>query len=894
MIRLLAILLALQINAANVVDLVIKETAGVARLNEDVTMGVPLSEGGGYTDATRFALKDVSGNTLPCTFKAVNMWYKYPTRIRWVQLNFPYSLAANDSAVVRLTYEDAPPVVPSSKLTVQDRGAYFEVNTGKIRFYVKKAGFNLIDQAWVDESGAESYTAGNQVVASHSRGLVFYQADTEYLSSNDAASTVSVERSDAGVVTLAARGVLKSAGGAVPLHFICRLYAFNNSSSVRVSQTVENWDPAVTHYAAFQGFHAEIPLSLGSSRTATVSKPAGYETTALSGSNELYCMVDRPDAVIYSMGVAMQGTLGGAVTGSFNPKTLKPRDLGWVALSDGSKGCLAAMRYFWQMVPTSVEAFADGRLLLGLFSKRSGMTPNMFYAGAARTWETQYTFYNSMTNDQLRSKAAVMTDRLFAIAPAVYYSRGAMAAFPMMEAGNQSFYSDSNWTFVSAWETKLNYVWNSILNADDSHCGFDSYGFLEWGDNPHYDDISDIPAMPWRILWNGNYYGLPYFSFEHFFHTRNLRFLNYAIAHSHHQQDIHMVHFGPSSNNTGGSRYSPPAYHFSTDDPNKVSGAITIDNPSHHMVENLFLDYYLTGNDYALEAGMYGANWFNRGGTSYAQPGENTVTYIRRWAHQMFSLVWACQHTRDSKFYNNLYQNWEAMKSDIRSHSPIGSDFMDGLCMEAIIKMYYILHPTYHTTAGLDVPDSIPQYLKIWADSVARLPINSGQGVNANTTLGYAFLSRFYGSHYQHVAAASANSLPIQPNNLHKDFAQQARNLEMAMYYMARPDSVGDPAGIEDKVNGTEPGVALILSVEPSPFNPAALIRVRGEKIWKNTPLRISIYSADGKLMKNWIDKSGGLIHTVVWDASNLSSGIYFVECRAAGLTVQTRAVLLK
>src|SRR3989339_1661861 len=208
----LLLLLVAAVFSAPVVDLKIKESAGVSRISEDITMGVPLPENGAYTDASMFTLRDANGSILPCEIKSVCTWWKNPACIRWLQLNFPFSLAAGDSAVVTL-HSEASSYALASNLTVQDQGAYFEVNTGKIRFYVKKSGFNLIDQAWVDESGLEDYTSANKVVETHARGFLYYKDTVEYASSNDTASTVTLERKGPGLVCLKATGQLVSAGG---------------------------------------------------------------------------------------------------------------------------------------------------------------------------------------------------------------------------------------------------------------------------------------------------------------------------------------------------------------------------------------------------------------------------------------------------------------------------------------------------------------------------------------------------------------------------------------------------------------------------------------------------------------------------------------------------------
>src|SRR3989339_300951 len=86
--------LSLNVLSAPLVDLRIQETANVARVSEDVTMGVPLPEAGNYTDASKFTLRDASNNVIPCEIKSISTWWKNPSNIRWLQLTFPFSLPA--------------------------------------------------------------------------------------------------------------------------------------------------------------------------------------------------------------------------------------------------------------------------------------------------------------------------------------------------------------------------------------------------------------------------------------------------------------------------------------------------------------------------------------------------------------------------------------------------------------------------------------------------------------------------------------------------------------------------------------------------------------------------------------------------------------------------------
>jgi hypothetical protein len=425
-----------------------------------------------------------------------------------------------------------------------------------------------------------------------------------------------------------------------------------------------------------------------------------------------------------------------------------------------------------------------------------------------------------------------------------------------------------------------------MLNWDmAAHFQMDQYGFLEWGDNTHYDAISWIPNFPWRILWNGNYYGLDFTAFEQYYHTGDLRFLEYGIAHSHHVHDVHMCHFGPGHSDNGSSRYCPPAYHINVDDPPDVLTNRTA-NPSHHKTEAMWQDYYMTGNDYALEVALQGATWFNNQGTTYASTGEIN-TYIRRWAHDMFTLECAYIHTRSVTYLNNIVANWEAMKNNIRNNATIGQEFMVGLGMEAVVKLYPILSPTY----GANRPDSITYFLKVWGDRVMVKPRGtSSTQINTNVTLAYAFLSRYSDISYRD----TCYKYPPIPfgANLHKDFAQQGRNLQQAMYYLAIPESLTTPTAAERKAAPSAGGLSL--TVSPSPLAPMARIALEGDGIWQNTPFEIRIFSADGRLIRSWNEKASSFSPSVIWDAQGLASGLYVVRCRVAGREAVRTVPLLK
>ena len=62
---------------------------------------------------------------------------------------------------------DQAPIAPTEKCTVSETESVITVNTGKIRFNINKATFNLIDELWVDQNGDGIFSSSERVVVSN-------------------------------------------------------------------------------------------------------------------------------------------------------------------------------------------------------------------------------------------------------------------------------------------------------------------------------------------------------------------------------------------------------------------------------------------------------------------------------------------------------------------------------------------------------------------------------------------------------------------------------------------------------------------------------------------------------------------------------------------------------
>ena len=79
----------------------------------------------------------------------------------------------------------------------------------------------------------------------------------------------------------------------------------------------------------------------------------------------------------------------------------------------------------------------------------------------------------------------------------------------------------------------------------------------------------------------------------------------------------------------------------------------------------------------------------------------------------------------------------------------------------------------------------------------------------------------------------------------------------------------------------------------PNPFNPVTTIAYNIPM--DMTQVKVNIYDITGRLvenLQNGIQSQGN--HKVVWDASNFSSGIYFVKLQTNSNTITKKLILIK
>jgi hypothetical protein len=194
--------------AGEIVKLTVAEEAGFDRVNEPVTMGVPLPEGL-VDDAAKLVLLDSGGKAVPCQAAEVARWLDGKS-VKWVHLTWSQSLKAKASETVTVALLDAPQAAAATGLSAEEKDGTVTVQTGPVKFVVRGAKFNGIAAAWFDPTGTNKFDDANQVIGGEGGGSTVLSPDAAavkvedlkfkvdgapkaYLSANDAEGKVSIE-----------------------------------------------------------------------------------------------------------------------------------------------------------------------------------------------------------------------------------------------------------------------------------------------------------------------------------------------------------------------------------------------------------------------------------------------------------------------------------------------------------------------------------------------------------------------------------------------------------------------------------------------------------------------------------------------------------------------------
>ncbi|MCG3180725.1 MAG: hypothetical protein BIFFINMI_03088 [Phycisphaerae bacterium] len=666
--RLLAVALAIGLagpaaQAQLNVPLTVTEHYGETRTSQPVTSGVPLPEGA-FKDVDKLRLLDADGNEVPCQFAPTVRWFR-DRSVRWVLLDFQASQPAFTLRQFSLR-DDGPAKPIENPIVVEDQADRIVVTTGPLRFAVRKKNFNLVDEAWLDDSGGGAFDDAHRIVSpSKSEGAMLWSNSPNlpayrlYSSANDPDCQVAVE--EAGPM----RVVIKAVGRHLPdkpadasdklLDYVIRIHAYRGQSYLRVVYAAEcKQGPSVNNFTAVDRWNVAVNADLGKPDELTYRfGNSGSDVTGTFGGQDrawLLCeSADRWEVGGAAYHHATEGVLEGQAM------SIRPLRLGYVDLSGPQRGVMVSVRWFWQNNPKGLFVHPNGSIEAGLWPSLvrktatvTGFTSDRqahFFPGMSKTHDLLVYFHSPAGAKRLAELHAFCQQPLFAACRPAWYCQQTRA-FGRVASADANLYPESIQPLEANYDIFFELNRRAIDKYRDFNRGLNAYGIFNFGDsinhvNDNRRDKNGERPDPTDIHWDNEYYGFPHAMLIQFARTGNLDMLEMAEQASTHLQDTDILCWHPDPRFAGAPRYSAGLDHvriYGNGDPIYTSNTY-----NHYKNQSLFERFWLEGDRRALEMGLLSAG-FARTHTTDA------ISQSRSIGHGIIGLLSAYETTLDSSY----------------------------------------------------------------------------------------------------------------------------------------------------------------------------------------------------------------------------------------------------
>ena len=637
------------------VPLTVEERAGVRRAKEPVAGGVPLPRGA-VKGVGILRLVDEAGAEVPAQFTKLATWWSDGS-VKWVLVEFQADLAPGSLRVWHLQDGGEGPA-RASYLRAEKTAEGVTVDTGRLKFTVKTAGFNLFDKVWLDESGKRAYDedhlvasgGGDLVVASSFPNRADY---VPYRASKHGGTAVEIEEAGAVRTVVKVTGAHASEAGEKMLDYTLRIHAYNDKSYLKLVYTVECRQGALNAFVPVDRWTVRVVPDFADE--LMLNYTFGTEGAPVSGElrrrdRRAFLYQDSSDHYFIG-GRAYHGSRSGVLEG--HGKSTKPFQLGWADLSGATDGVTVGVRHFWQLHPKALEVSPKGINLhlwpnfatkVPLVSGEYGERRARFFGGMAKTHEILVYFHGEKSD---RAGAWAFLQRpLFAQCPTAWYCQGTRVHGRLADADTNSFKPEFR-DDVRRFDRHMRKSLENLLARRDFNRGRDQYGLFNFGDHINYvdeekrDKHGEVAGGP-NVHWDNNYYRFPHLMFVQFLRTGDLDFLDMALEANGHLADVDTVSW--PAEHAGAARYCAGPDHVRIVGEHLRAANVYASNTFNHFkIESHFDRYHLTGDRRALEVGLRGAQYALR-------KGKGALSQQRSIGHGVFALLAGYEATGEKKY----------------------------------------------------------------------------------------------------------------------------------------------------------------------------------------------------------------------------------------------------
>ncbi|HOX04849.1 MAG TPA: DUF6288 domain-containing protein [Planctomycetota bacterium] len=702
------------------VKLDVAERAGVERFAEPVTGGVPLPEGL-LEDPAKLALLGPDGKPVPAQFTVANRWYPGKSA-KWVLVDFQASLAAGGKGAYWLTDAAANPA-PPAPVAVELKDGVATVTTGALKLVVKRSGFNLFDEAWVDETGAGKYDEANRIVKPHTAGpwafsswasLPAYKA---YSPANDPEVTLDVEEAGPmrAVLRLSGRNLSKDdkPGDERLLDFVCRIHCFAGSPLVRVVYTLScRQGKSIAEGVPLDRAWLSMPLVLDAkTRTWAAGLPGGKwlgpgapEADKLAPPWRKDIEPPGPDvAKFHQPGLEDCWIVSKASDRiEYHGEFFRKREplvgrgkldkagcqtAGWLDLSDETKGMAAGVKWFWQTWPRAVKADPSAVLVMlhanfesapPLVSGPRGPRAN-WYPGMSQTSTSMFYFHGKRDVPRIVGAYAGLNRPLRPIAPPSWYCEETQA-FGRVASSAKALYDEETAKLVADYDARLKATLDHILKFRDVNFGdTDHYGMFNFGDVMDFVKSQRSDPGDKHTSWDNGYYDFPHAYLLQFARTGDLDFLEAGVEAEQHVGDLDMLCWHPDDKMTGSNRYCDGTMHIRWAE----GGIYASETFNHFKTASHFERFYLTGDRRSRETGLLSAGFAMKvNGMGWGEP--------RSLGHGPLGVLSAWEATGEPRYLARVKQFEHQIAAEAAKGARInkGRFWQGGISLEGIREYY--------------------------------------------------------------------------------------------------------------------------------------------------------------------------------------------------------------
>jgi hypothetical protein len=640
-----------------------------------------------------------------------------------VHVTFNTSVPAKGKAEYKLTLGGK--AVPNAKPLAAQDGNKVTLDTGVLKAVVNGDKFNLLDGAWVDESGKQQYDDAHQVLApGHDGGFkmtssFFGLPKNKLYTAGAAPAKVEVLENDSLRAVIKVSGRMTSAddleGPKDPFSYECYLYAYRNWPALRVTYVFHmDTGEGIKAYTPVDGIYLDLPTKLGGAlRAAFGNKEKSAEAALGAATDRAWLEVDNSE----------KARGGGKLTlAEFAPKADKPKELGWASLASDKLAVNVGVKWFWQLSPKSLEFAGDGRVRIGLwpnvndevrkvakpekpekalFSELEPRRGN-WYMGMSKTHEILLGFGSKGQDLAAAEKQwAWLSCRLLAEAPTSWYCQGSRVWGRLADSAPELF-GEEELAAVKDYDRKMRAGLDFIVGRNDKVQGkWDCYNIFNFGDHVNFVEDDKLPnwaevkdkkptdrsqAYQSIIHWDNGYYGFTHGLIIQWARTGDPLFLQTAEYFDTHVSDIDTV-WAVNRKACGASRYCAGPMHITMygdqgGDHNYIYQSGTF---NHFKLQEHFEHYYLFGDWQARDAGLQGENFVLALGNDGVDWGQS-----RSMGHGLLAMLAGYYATGEAKYLNAAKSFLDRIIKQYKGGRRIdkGQWWMGGIAMEAIREFW--------------------------------------------------------------------------------------------------------------------------------------------------------------------------------------------------------------